>query len=469
MKKTKIILLLTFFVINVSLLCAENNFNTPFFETDEFVTDVTHIPNGPTILNDVTRKMKTAGYWISKLKNPDKVILTEQQIQKKNSNLFRKTININNIANYPDKVKTAALKKNQKQILRLFTGRKYIDTSFKEISKNYVQKTDATINLPSKKFIPVKYAMTISYCNVRLLPTDTKFLYDKQTFDIDRAQVAALDIGEPLIVLHQTKDKKWTYVISLVSEGWIKTTNIAFTNKQRFSDWINAKNFVIVTEPKTDIYFDAKMTQYFDYVRMATKLPIINNVNKQITCVKIPQKSSKGNLIFKKGYIYTADINNKYLQYTQRNVLLQAFKHLNSPYSWGGYDGEQDCSTFIRQVFGCFGFILPRNSLAQIYAESNPINLKKDLSDEEKSKEIINKATSAISLLYLPGHIMIYIGQEKNKPYIIHAIWGTEQLINENERAISFINRVVVSSLMIGYKTKKGHLLKRITKLSSIK
>ena len=149
--------------------------------------------------------------------------------------------------------------------------------------------------------------------------------------------------------------------------------------------------------------------------------------------------------------------------------MLQAFKHLNSPYSWGGYDGEQDCSTFIRQVFGCFGFILPRNSLAQIYAESNPINLEKDLTDKEKSKEIINKATSAISLLYLPGHIMIYIGQEQDKPYIIHAIWGTEQLINENERAVSFINRVVVSSLMIGYKTKKEHLLKRITKLSSIK
>jgi hypothetical protein len=201
---------------------------------------------------------------------------------------------------------------------------------------------------------------------------------------------------------------------------------------------------------------------------MSAKLPIIN-INKQITCVKIPQKSKKGNLIFKKGYIYTANINNKYMKYTQRNVLLQAFKHLNSPYSWGGYNGEQDCSTFVRQVFGCFGFILPRNSLAQIYAGNNPINLNKDLSDEEKSKEIINNATSAISLLYLPGHIMIYIGQEKDKPYIIHAIWGTEQHINENEKAISFINRVVVSSLMIGDKTPKGHLLKRITKLSSIK
>ena len=469
MKKTKIFFLITFFIVNASLLYAENNFNSPFFETDEFVSDVAHIPNGPTILNDVSRKMKTPGYWISKLKNPDKVILTEQEIQKKNTNLFRKTVNVYNIAKYPAKVKTAALKKSQKQILRLFIGRKYIDSSFNEISKPAIQKIDATIAVPSKKYMDVKYAMTISYCNVRLLPTDMNFLYDKQTFDIDRAQVAALDIGEPLIALHQTKDKKWTYIISQIAEGWIKTESLAFTNKQRFSDWINAKSFVVVTEPKADIFLDVKMTQYFDYVRMSAKLPIINYINRNIACIKIPYKSKKGSLIFKKGYTYMANVNKKYLKYTQRNVLIQAFKHLNSPYSWGGYDGEQDCSTFVRQVFGCFGFVLPRNSLAQIYSESNPINLKKDLSDEEKSKEIINKASEATSLLYLPGHIMIYIGQEKGKPYAIHAIWGTEHSVNENEKAISFINRVIVSSLMIGDKTQKGHLLKRITKLATVK
>ena len=91
------------------------------------------------------------------------------------------------------------------------------------------------------------------------------------------------------------------------------------------------------------------------------------------------------------------------------------------------------------------------------------------LSDEEKNKEIIDNTISALSLLYLPGHIMLYIGEENNKPYIIHAIWGTETTLNETEKAVSFINKVVVSSLNVGENSTKGTLLHRITKVNSLK
>ena len=173
-------------------------------------------------------------------------------------------------------------------------------------------------------------------------------------------------------------------------------------------------------------------------------------------------------MIFEKAYLYSYDTNNGYLKYTQRNVLQQAFEHINSPYSWGGYDGEQDCSTFIRQIFGCFGLILPRNSLAQIKSGNKQINISSKLSDSEKSKEIISKTTPAISLLYLPGHIMLYIGEENNTPYAIHAIWGTENFISKKERFVSFINKVVVSNLSIGEQTSKDSLLRRIKKVNTL-
>ena len=200
---------------------------------------------------------------------------------------------------------------------------------------------------------------------------------------------------------------------------------------------------------------------------MSTKLPMLKKINDDILCVKIPKNTNKGNLIFEKVYLYSEDVNLGYLKYTQRNALKQAFKHLNSPYSWGGYNGDPDCSTFIRQVFGCFGLILPRNSLAQIKSGNKQTNLKKS-DDLEKSKEIISKITPAISLLYLPGHIMLYIGNEKDTPYIIHAIWGNEHLINKKERVVSFINKVVVSNLDIGKETSKGSLLHRIKKVNTL-
>ena len=433
----------------------------------EIVSNSKFIPNGPLIITNVTRNMKTAGYWISKIKNPDKEILTAKQIQEKNKELFRDLIYLNDIENFSE-INSSTLKKQQKQIFKMFYYRKYIDNNFNTISKDYVNKIYNNIKIPGTKKIKAKYAIATSYSDIRLLPTDKNFLYDKTTYDIDRMQVASVDIGTPLITLISTKDKQWTFVISYESEGWIKTKDIASTTKETFSNWINEKDFVIVTDTKADVFLDEKMTKYYDYIRMSTKLPKVKKINDEIVCVKIPKSTNKGNLIFEKAYLYSYDTNNGYLKYTQRNVLQQAFEHINSPYSWGGYDGEQDCSTFIRQIFGCFGLILPRNSLAQIKSGNKQINISSKLSDSEKSKEIISKTTPAISLLYLPGHIMLYIGEENNTPYAIHAIWGTENFISKKERFVSFINKVVVSNLSIGEKTSKDSLLRRIKKVNTL-
>lgn len=463
------ILISLFSIFNVCYLYSDNVYYIDsVVEEEAFATQATHIPNGPTILNDISRKMKTPGYWISKLSFPDRLILNQKEINDANSKLLQKGANLNDITNFKSKIGTKALKKQQDFIFKLFAGRKYIDSNFEPISKKFVKKVNNNIKIPSKD-INVRHALTVNYTDVRLLPTDTVFLYDKITADIDRLQVASLDICEPIIALHQTKDKKWTYIISFVSEGWVKTSDIAFTSVQEFNSWLNLKDFVVVTKPKADVYLNQNMTEYFDYVRMSTKLPIIKTINNYVVCVKIPFKNNNGNLTFRNGYMYFSAINKGYLRYTQRNVLVQAFKHLNSPYSWGGYNGEQDCSTFIRQIFGCFGILLPRNSMAQINVGSKTTSLTKGISDKEKNKEIIKYATSAMSLLYLPGHIMLYIGTDNNKPYIIHAIWGTENNLDNKEKSVSFINRVVVSGLNIGENTTKGSLLQRITKVNILK
>jgi len=443
------------------------NINDLPVDETEYDSNTKFIPNGPTILKNINRNMKTAGYWISKIKNPDKEILTQRQIREKNEELFKDLIYLNNIENLPEDIKMKPLKKQQKQIFNMFYYRKYIDGSLKPISKEYVDNIYKNIKIPNAKILKAKYAISVRYSDIRLLPSETNFLYDETTYDIDRAQVSSLDIGTPLIALLSTKDKKWTYVITYASEGWIKTEDIAFTTKETFFNWINEQKFAVVTSVKADVYTNKEMTRYYDYVRMSTKLPILENVNKDIICVKVPKATNKGNLIFEKAYLYKKEINEGYLKYTQRNVLEQAFEQINSPYSWGGYDGEQDCSTFIRQIFGCFGLILPRNSLAQIKSGNKQINLKQNLSDEEKSKEIIAKTTPAISLLYLPGHIMLYVGNENNNPYVIHAIWGTEHIVKK-EKNVSFINKVIVSSLHIGENTSKGSLLQRIKKVNTL-
>ncbi|MFA6613153.1 MAG: SH3 domain-containing protein [Endomicrobiia bacterium] len=435
------------------------------YTDDQVVT----ISNGPTFLKSISRNMKSPGYWVSKIKNPDKTILSYNEISVINNKILSNGISLNDVINYPDSVRKISFQKQSNQIYRIFTARKYLDSSLKIIQQDTLNKIKKNIKINSSgKYLKIKFALTIKYSDVRLLPTDITFLYDKETFDIDRLQVAGLDLGEPLIVLTQTKDKKWTYVISSISEGWIKTQDIAFTDRKTISKWYNPKTFIVVINTKADIFLDKERSKYHDYIRMSTKLPLIKTFNYQTTCIKIPMANKKGNLFFTEAYINTSDINIGFLKYNQRNVIYQAFKHLNSPYGWGGYSGEQDCSTFVRQLFGCFGFIMPRNSSNQKKCGINPVQINLTDSDYIKTNKIVKNAISGISLLYLPGHIMIYIGSENGTPYVIHSIWGTENY-NKDGRTINFINRIVVSNLSIGDGTQKGSLLKRIAHLNIIK
>lgn len=468
----KIIIVLLFVLLNISFTFAQENVE------EEIVSDMPEInleydkivavPNGPTYIKNISRKMKSPGYWISKLKNPDEIILNLEQIKKHNLSVYNTTLGVTNILNYPKLIRKASFQRQISRIFRLFLREPYLNSSLKVIPRKEINdlKNNAKPSVAGN-YLRIKYALTTNYTDIRLLPTEESFLYNKETFDIDRAQVAGLDIGEPIVVISQTRDKKWFYIVSRIAEGWIKADDFAYTDYNTVVRWLNRDNFIVVTETKTDIFLDEQMYKYHDYVRMGAKFPLIKECDETY-CIDFPKTNKQKKLFFDKAYILKANANKGFLPYTQRNILNLAFQHLNSPYSWGGQDGEQDCSTFVRQIFSCFGLLLPRNSSSQIRCGVHPVKI--DVKDpvDVKSKKIVDNAVEAITLLTLPGHIMIYIGNENNNPYVIHAIWGTENY-TEGKKAISFINKIIVSDLFIGKDTTKGSLLERINNLTILK
>ncbi|MCF6245058.1 MAG: glycoside hydrolase, partial [Sulfurovum sp.] len=75
-----------------------------------------------------------------------------------------------------------------------------------------------------------------------------------------------------------------------------------------------------------------------------------------------------------------------------------------------------------RDFLGVFGIFLRRNSSKQA-KDGDAINIKK-LSKTAKKKKIIQEAEPFRSLLYVPGHIVLYLGQYKGEPIIMHTYWG---------------------------------------------
>lgn len=429
--------------------------------------DITICP-APTAFQDVNRTMKSPGYWISKLASPDKVILNAKEIEAINANTMGKSMFLTDIQYFPQKYYRKSAASSHRRMINIFS--KYYDgisenpvgrEHFEEMEKNINYNAfDATVN--------VKFAMTVSYAELRALPSFEPFFSSLDTLDLDRSQITQLDLASPVAVLYATEDKEWFYAVSEIAEGWLYKDTIAFCQQHVIKDYKRWDRHAVIISPKADIYKDEDMTEFFDYVSMGTVLPIAG-IKEGVAEIRIPRTKKDKMLGFQKAYISLSDISVGYMKYTQRNVIQQAFKHLNSPYGWGGMNGEQDCSSFLRQIFACFGIKLPRNSTGQIQSAGIFAgSFEKGEPEHLRAQRIIKNGVPGITLIYFPGHIMLYVGSEGPNPYIIHSIWGYGEE-TEKESKTYLINRVAITSMNIGEASKKGSLLQRTTLMKILK
>ena len=244
--------------------------------------------------------------------------------------------------------------------------------------------------------------------NLRAFPTEVSFYDKKGIQDFDRIQETELTINTPVKILHKSKDQLWNFVVSPIYAGWVLKENIALAKEEDWDFFIHNPAFGVIT--------DANVKIEGDILDMGVRLPFINCLEDQYQLV-VPIKTKENTVSKKILYLSKDKVHLGYLPYTEKNILLQAFKYENTPYSWGGKDQNIDCSSFIMKVYETFGFHFPRNASAQQESIGKIIFLE-NMNMEEKLN-LFDK--NAICLLYQTGHVMMYLGKLENRHYIIHA------------------------------------------------
>ena len=133
----------------------------------------------------------------------------------------------------------------------------------------------------------------------------------------------------------------------------------------------------------------------------------------------LPMRDQAGRLVIQKEKARFDDSLHKGpLPYTEENLLILARRHLGAPYGWGGRKESVDCSALTQDVYRSMGIELPRNSGEQ--ARTTPGVSFQGLS--RKARLSLLKTLPVGSLLYMPGHIMIYSGEKNGIPMVIHAL-----------------------------------------------
>jgi hypothetical protein len=412
MKKSLFILVLTTFLFTS---CQDIGDNKPLLSDSQ--------QKQPIVIVNKNRHLNIPEFWIDKVENPDEVIMNAKEIEVFNTSTAKR----GTLTFFKDVNRAYASSWLKHSILANYDDMKSRTTHFVDgtkISTFFLRNIKDNINVDSIQSSSTKtrYALTTSYCDQKIIPTDLALLKKKNEIHFDRNQNSALDIATPIAILHTSADGQWHYGIGPTSSGWVRASNIALGTQKEILDYLSSKNFVVTTAAKTSVLIGGK---YHDYMRMGVRLPSLLDID-DTTMVMIPTANEEGNLVFTNATVKTADIHRGYLAYTPKNILRQAFKFLHAPYGWGGMYGEQDCSKFLQEIYATVGVKLPRNSLSQ----SNVSNTKLELSDlTKKSKHTFLKTSSMVggTILHLKGHIVLYLGEYKGEPYIIHTVWGSSK------------------------------------------
>ncbi|MBF0484547.1 MAG: SH3 domain-containing protein [Candidatus Omnitrophica bacterium] len=419
--------------------------------------------SAPTTLPNVTTEMKTPGFWIGRHPAPDDIILSRKKIENLNLYIQDQLKSTTDIINFPSEVSNSEAYDflNRKNIG--FSTDKLFDNNGRIVEANLKRLIIDNANLktlPAK--IKTQFGFIIHNADQRILPSDKSFFLRPGDVDFDELQENALDIGMPVVILHNSLDGKWYLVLGPSSMGWIKADNIALCEKSDFKTLYQERRFIIVVRSKADIYLDENLTKFYGFIRMGTRFFVKNSDSTKTVNIFLPTRNDKGWLELVPGYISRSMINDDYLDMTARNIYLQAFEMLNTPYGWGGINGEQDCSQFIQEIFSTMGINLPRNSADQAKVGKLLIHFDGSDKNDKKLNFILNDTSPANSILYMKGHIILFLGVVNSIPYAIHDTWAYREPAGRGEDVIRLINRVAVTDLSIGEGSAKGSLLDRI-------
>ena len=406
-------------------------------------------------LPNVERAHLRAGFWIGRAAEPDAVILDPAGIARINERVYRKGYRIHPCYEH-DRVPGRRIHKYiRDQLKGLRRWYKYDRDNNRMRDPGFSDLMKGKINLEAiPKSIRVEYGLTVRETPVRVMPTEMLVQRRPDEPDFDVLQSSVLEAGHPVAGYHRSTDGKWVYVQTAVCRGWIRRSRAGWTyDKGRVEGFLDRSPFLVVIAKHADIFSDRLLRKKCGRMVMGARMPLVRRERKRMV-VGVPQRGAGGELRFGTAYVRVgAELSEGYLEYTARNVAIQAFKLLEEPYGWGGTENQMDCSAFIMNVFATFGFALPRTSFLQV----RTFGRKRFSATEAARRKRFDSLPGLATLLEFPGHIGLYLGKDRGRHYLIHSLGA--YYTREGDRDVEHrVKRVVVSGLDLGAGGKKGSL-----------
>lgn len=408
-----------------------------------------------------------ADYWIRKTPDPDALIMTPEQVNEFNrTNPLRGSLIID-IPTMPDQSKGPKIREYLAANARYILDAKFYvtgDIPFEMAERNRIVALMDTAGVPD--VIDIKYGIVLQRTLGKLWPTNIPLQSSPGDNEFDQGMVASVDFGEPVALLHTSRDDLWCYVQTENFGCWIPSEAVAFGDVKTVRELADKTSPLVATGSRVPVYGSPEDGPAMGYLNMGAYLPI-RSAGNTFCEVLVPGRGQNNELVVKRGYVRrSSDVSIGFLPFTPRNVFQQCFLLYGARYGWGGMYDNRDCSGYVRDVFRCFNIRLPRNSASQAKASNRIIPLEG--LDRAARIAALRSVPGGITLLQMPGHIMIYLGEAGGKPYAIHNFWAWREGKGNNIDVTHRAARVAVTDLVLGEGSTRGAFLDRLANITVI-
>lgn len=424
------------------------------------------LPQGPLLLTSVRPDQLNADYWIQRTPGSERILKTPEEISVFNQDVHAMIKDCVEVLKIGSTKSGATIKEFVLQQYNAVRGRGLYNMKNQPTSKAYFD-TNAKPNLNLEKIpatIKIRYGVASYPVRVRSIPFDEKFMEKPDDPEFDMLQFTRLKVWDPVAIYHTSKDGKWVLIQSPYIRGWAEASGIvALSGPQEIKTKLS--NFLVVLGESVNIFKDPALSQRWLRVSMGTKLAYFGKENG-LHVVAMPVRGKNGKAVFQKGYISgKADASSRFLPFSQANIIRQAFKLQGARYGWAGQYYGRDCSGFIQDVYLGFGIHMPRGSKGQTFVGTQLGHFEYK-TDGQAKVEILQRAAPAITLLRMPSHQMIYLGQENGQYYVIHCTWAERYSMTDDSK--NRINQVVVSDLELNGRSHLGSLFDRVITITEL-
>ena len=348
---------------------------------------------------EIDDERATPEYWMAKNPDGDKLLFTYRQIDRMNAEMLEKDDYAADLKNFPQSLTPNNL-------------RAKIEKLTEDVRLVGTQPVMANRNLDKLEYdVGVLYAVTTERVNVRLLPQPPTGERS------DKVQGTALDPAEPVAVLWESKDGKFSFVQAKYYFGWVNKNSLAFTDRETWLTYVEPEKFLVVTTNKKFVNVNGKIILF----QMGAKIPLQNSaMQNNYWTARLPVIENNRLKEFPVKILNDDNVSDDYLQPTTNNFIRQSFKFLGNIYSWGGLENSVDCSAFVQDVYRSMG--IPRDADRQ--AGCMPILSVFNNVTRAERVDIVRRAPTG-ALLLIPKHVMMKLGNDGNgTPIIIHAVGG---------------------------------------------